>query len=64
LLQELDSAGLLATPSNPSPRAFSAGDVGRLPYLNAVIKEGLVRGRWGHALPERQGRRLGDSRHR
>lgn len=39
--QELDQAGLLVTSDRPQPRLFDWSDLGRLPYLNAVIKEGL-----------------------
>ena len=35
---ELDEAGLLVTPSNPTPRAFSFSDIGKLHYLDHVIK--------------------------
>jgi hypothetical protein len=40
-LQELESAGLLATPSNPHPAAFTWQQLGKLQYLQAVIREGL-----------------------
>ncbi len=35
---ELDEAGLLVTPSNPTPRAFTFSDIGKLHYLDHVIK--------------------------
>lgn len=35
---ELDEAGLLVTPSNPTPRAFLFSDIGKLHYLDHVIK--------------------------
>ncbi|CAL8464888.1 g4423 [Coccomyxa elongata] len=38
---ELDEAGLLVTPSNPTPRAFSFSDIGKLHYLDHVIKESM-----------------------
>jgi cytochrome P450 len=41
LSQELDRHGLLATPANPNPRMFEWSDLGKLTYLNAVIKEVL-----------------------
>eukprot|EP00879_Flechtneria_rotunda_P010935 GHRR01011426.1.p1 GENE.GHRR01011426.1~~GHRR01011426.1.p1 ORF type:complete len:628 (+),score=243.39 GHRR01011426.1:210-2093(+) len=41
LEQELDAHGLLATPNNPAPEPFTWQLLGKLPYLNAVIKEGL-----------------------
>ena len=36
LAAELDAAGLLASPANPSPRAMAFPDLPRLPYLDAV----------------------------
>ena len=35
---ELAEAGLLVTPTNPTPRAFTFADIGKLPYLDRVIK--------------------------
>lgn len=35
---ELDQAGLLVTPQRPHPRAFTWADVGKLTYLDSVIK--------------------------
>ena len=43
LLEELDSLQLLATPSRPHPRRVLPADLGRLPYLQAIIKV-LIRG--------------------
>jgi hypothetical protein len=40
-MQELDAAGLLATPANPSPSPFTWQLLGKLQYLQAVIREGL-----------------------
>jgi hypothetical protein len=40
-MQELDAAGLLATPVNPSPSPFTWQLLGKLQYLQAVIREGL-----------------------
>ena len=40
-MQELDSAALLASPSNPEPQLPSAEAMHQLPYLDAVIHEGL-----------------------
>ena len=39
--QELDSVGLLATPANPKPAAFTWQLLGKLQFLQAVIREGL-----------------------
>eukprot|EP00884_Botryococcus_braunii_P016359 jgi/Botrbrau1/3406/Bobra.0337s0042.1 len=36
---ELAQHGLLASPGNPAPRAVEWNDLGKLTYLNAVIKE-------------------------
>ena len=36
LAAELDSAGLLATPVNPAPRAMAFSDLARLSYLDGV----------------------------
>eukprot|EP00891_Asterochloris_glomerata_P009941 jgi/Astpho2/9941/Aster-06647 len=41
LAAELNEAGLLATPENPQPRHPELAELAKLPYLNAVIKEGL-----------------------
>lgn len=38
MLAELDSLGLLASPSNPHPRRLQWEDLSRLTYLNAAIK--------------------------
>ena len=38
LAAELDAAGLLATADCPQPRALEWADLGRLVYLQAVIK--------------------------
>jgi len=38
LAAELDAAGLLATAARPAPRRLQWADLGRLPYLQAVIK--------------------------
>ena len=35
---ELDAAGLLKTPQNPSPRQFTYADIGKLRYLDWCIK--------------------------
>ena len=35
---ELDEAGLLVTPQRPTPRAFTWADVGKLSYLDCIIK--------------------------
>ncbi len=36
LAAELDAAGLLATPANPSPRPMAFSDLPRLAYLDGV----------------------------
>ncbi|EIE23073.1 cytochrome P450 [Coccomyxa subellipsoidea C-169] len=41
LAAELDAAGLLLTPANPSPRPMAFSDLPRLTYLDGVIKESL-----------------------
>ncbi|KAK9801866.1 hypothetical protein WJX73_003752 [Symbiochloris irregularis] len=41
LLRELDALELLATPSRPHPRPVSPQDLGRLSFLQAIIKEAL-----------------------
>ena len=41
LAAELDAAGLLATRDRPAPRALTYADISGLPYLAAVIKEGM-----------------------
>ena len=38
IVEELEQAGLLATPQQPEPRALQYGDLSRLSYLNMVIK--------------------------
>ena len=38
LVQELDGMGLLATPDRPNPRPVAPADLGRLTYLQAIIK--------------------------
>ena len=38
LLEELDGMELLATPTRPHPRPIMPGDLGRLTYLQAIIK--------------------------
>ena len=38
LEEELDAAGLLKTPQNPSPRQFTYADIGKLRYLDWCIK--------------------------
>ncbi|KAG1667199.1 hypothetical protein FOA52_004194 [Chlamydomonas sp. UWO 241] len=43
LEDELDALGLLKTPKRPEPRAVEWDDLGRMTFLNAVIKETL---RW------------------
>jgi cytochrome P450 len=40
-LQELEAAGLLATAANPTPSPFTWQLLGKLQYLQAVIREGL-----------------------
>ena len=37
-MEELKSHGLLATAENPNPRQLSYPDLGKLTYLQAVIK--------------------------
>ncbi len=37
-MEELQSHGLLATAENPDPRQLSYPDLGKLTYLQAVIK--------------------------
>eukprot|EP00884_Botryococcus_braunii_P004719 jgi/Botrbrau1/14248/Bobra.0381s0009.1 len=41
VLKELDSLGLLASPTDPNPRDICPDDLNKLPYLNAVIKESM-----------------------
>ena len=41
LAQELDEAGLLASPSRPEPRPLTHADLTALPYMDAVIKESM-----------------------
>lgn len=38
---ELDTAGLLASPKNPTPRRPTYADLAALPYLDAVLRESL-----------------------
>lgn len=38
VVSELDSLGLLATRERPQPRALQFEDLGKLAYLNLVIK--------------------------
>ena len=38
LEEELDAAGLLKSPSNPYPRPFTYGDIGKLHWLDRCIK--------------------------
>ena len=38
ILAELDSLGLSTTPNRPRPRDLTYADLGRMPYLQAVIK--------------------------
>ena len=37
-MEELDAAGLLATPARPAPRQIEFEDIVRLTYLRCVIK--------------------------
>ncbi len=37
---ELDAARLLVTPARPRPRPLAHADLGRLPYLQCVLKVG------------------------
>ena len=41
VVAELDGAGLLATPSNRTPRAVEYADLAKLPYLGWVCKEAM-----------------------
>jgi hypothetical protein len=41
LAAELDAQGLLATPGNPAPRRPEYGDLAKLPYLDAALRESL-----------------------
>ncbi len=41
VLAELDTLGLLAKPGYPEPRSLEVSDLGKLPYLNAAIKEAM-----------------------
>ncbi len=54
MVAELDALELLVTPKRPQPRALEWADLGRLTYLQAVIKA-RARGR----PPSRDPRRLG-----
>ena len=47
---ELDAAGLLFTPQRPQPRQFTYADIGKLPYLDAVIKARLAPSSPAHIL--------------
>jgi hypothetical protein len=38
LERELEEAGLLVTSSNPNPRDFTYADIGKLRYLDCVVK--------------------------
>jgi hypothetical protein len=38
IMQELDSVGLLVTEERPTPRDLEYADIGKLPYLAAVMK--------------------------
>ena len=40
---ELDGAGLLVTAERPQPRSFTYADIGKLHYLECVIKAGVPR---------------------
>jgi cytochrome P450 len=40
-VQELEDAGLLATPLRPTPRAIEAADLPQLTFLDAVCHESL-----------------------
>ncbi len=40
-MEELDGLGLLVTAKRPNPRELEYGDIARLPYLAAVMKEAL-----------------------
>ena len=42
-MQELEQAGLLATPDQPTPRAPTLSDLNDLKYLNAIFHEGAIR---------------------
>jgi len=42
IVAELGEAGLLATPENPTPRAFELNDMQNLPYLLCVCKVTMV----------------------
>ncbi len=41
VVAELDTLGLLAKPGYPEPRSLEVSDLGKLPYLNATIKEAM-----------------------
>lgn len=43
IVADLASLGLLATPDQPSPRQLAFEDLGKLTYLNMVIKVSLQR---------------------
>ena len=43
LAAELDAAGLLVTRARPTPRALAHADLGRLAYLQCVLKVGRPR---------------------
>ena len=52
IVAELDAAGLLASPARPNPRAIEYGDLAKLVYLQAFIKEA----RMGEGRGEERGR--------
>lgn len=54
---ELEEAGLLVTVANPHPRPFSFSDIGKLHFLDAVIK---VRSCAGAHLEQGLGQSIGD----
>lgn len=41
IAQELGELGLLATPRNPTPHPPVYGDLAKLQYMNAVLRESL-----------------------
>lgn len=41
-MEELQSHGLLATAEDPNPRQLSYPDLGKLTYLQAVIKVSII----------------------
>lgn len=52
LCEELRGLSLLATPESPTPRQVAFEDIGRMPYLTAVVK---VRAGTSHRLPSGPG---------